>query len=162
MTVHYVGVGEIAVGAKPDDVIRTLALGSCVAIVILDPVHRVVGMDHVALPDSSIDPNQAKGRPGYFADTGLPALLEAMVRCGASRDPRSLCVKLVGGALTLPAGTRFDIGKRNILAIKKLLWARGMGPLSEDVGGAISRTVDVDVEAGRVRISSPGRGAWEI
>ncbi len=162
MTIHYVGVGEIGVAVEPEDVVKTLALGSCVAIVVLDPVRRVVGMDHVALPDSSINANEAVERPGYFADTGIPALLAAMSRLGAGRDSKSLIVKLVGGAMVVGAGTTFNIGKRNLLAIRKLLWERQMGAIAEDVAGTISRTVEVDTATGRVRISSPGRGTWEI
>ena len=56
----------------------------------------------------------------------------------------------------------FSIGKRNALAIKKVLWQFGMGAIAEDIGGSISRTVCVDVDNGRVRISSPGREDWEI
>ena len=56
----------------------------------------------------------------------------------------------------------FSIGKRNILAIKKILWKFGMGAVAEDVGGGISRTVSVDVDGGRVTISSPARESWEI
>ncbi|MBI5544576.1 MAG: chemotaxis protein CheD [Deltaproteobacteria bacterium] len=162
MTVHYVGIGGIGVVRGPEDVLKTMALGSCVAIMLLDPVRRIVGMDHVALPDSSIDPAQARERPGHFADTGLPALLAEMGKAGFVGDGRSLIVKLAGGAAVIEAGASFDIGRRNVLAIKKLLWARRMGAVAEDIGGNISRTVEVSVSEGRVHIHSPGRGSWEI
>lgn len=162
MTIQYVGIGGIGVASKPEEVLKTMALGSCVAILLLDPVRRIVGMDHVALPDSSIDPSQARDRPGHFADTGLPALLAEMVRAGYQGDGRSLIVKLAGGAAVMEAGSSFDIGRRNVLAIKKLLWARRMGAVAEDVGSNISRTVEVSVSEGRVHIHSPGRGSWEI
>jgi len=73
-------------------------------------------------------------------------------------DGRSLIVKLVGGAAVLEASSSFDIGRRNLLAIKKMLWARRLGAVAEDVGGNISRTVEVTVAEGRVHIYSPGRG----
>lgn len=162
MTVHFVGVGGLDVASAPGDSVKTMALGSCVAIVAMDPVKRLVGMVHVALPESSIDPAQAKERPGYFADTGLPALLEALRRAGYVGDGRSLIIKLAGGAAVMEAGASFNIGKRNVLAIKKLLWAKQMGAVAEDVGGNLSRTVEVSVSEGRVYLSCPGRGTWEI
>lgn len=162
MTVHHLGIGELDSATATTDSLRTLALGSCIAIIMLDPVKRCVGMAHVALPDSSLNPGQGKERPGYFADTAIPALLEAMARRGASTEPRSLIVKLAGGASVLNASSSFDIGRRNALAIKRLLWTRRMGAVAEDLGGSISRTVQVDVAEGRVRITSPGKGEWDI
>jgi len=162
MTVHYVGIGGIYVAAASEDVVKTMALGSCVAIVMLDPKRRLVGMDHIALPDSSIDPRQARERPGHFADTGVPALLAEMQRAGYQGDGRGLIIKLAGGASVMDAGVTFDIGRRNAVAIKKLLWARKLGAVAEDLGGNCSRTVEVAVSDGRMRLHSPGRPSWEI
>ena len=161
MTVHHVGVGGLAAVADPSDALRTLALGSCVAIVMLEPVRRCVGMAHVALPDSAVNVERAISLPGYFVDTAIPNLLEAMASRGAT-DRRSLMVKLIGGASVISASSSFDIGRRNVLAIKRILWTRQMGAIAEDVGGKISRTVQVDAVSGRIRISSPGREDWEI
>jgi chemotaxis protein CheD len=44
-----------------------------------------------------------------------------------------------------------------VLAIKKLLWAKGLGPMAEEVGGHISRTVSVAVDTGLVHIQTPGQ-----
>lgn len=163
MTVHNVGVGEIAATAAAADSVRSIALGSCIALVILDPTSRCVSMAHVALPDSSIALQSARETPGRFADTGVPALLEALARViGKSPDPRGLIVKLAGGAQVIAGGASFDIGRRNAIALKRHLWTRKMGAVAEDLGGHHSRTVTVDVAEGRVRISSPGRPDWEI
>lgn len=160
MSTIFVGVGGIGVARTKGEVLKTMALGSCVAVVVLDPQTHMVGMDHVALPESSIAPERAHERPGYFADTGIPALLDAMAKAGAHRA--SLVVKLVGGAAVLDPNSTFNIGKRNALAIKKILWGQRMGALAEELGGTISRTVTVDVEKGRVVISSPGKPDKEI
>jgi len=60
-----------------------------------------------------------------------------------------------------PDGT-FNIGKRNVLAIKKLFWKYKLGAIAEDVGRDYNRTVSVQVETGKVIVSSPGRGEWEL
>ncbi len=156
------GVGELGVSRTPGDIIRTLALGSCIAVVLLEPRTRSIGMVHVALPDSFIDPKKAALQPGYFADTGLECLLGEMKRITGLDNERRFMVKLAGGAKVLDPNNAFNIGKRNELAIKKILWARGMGAHSEDVGGQISRSVSVHVDTGRVVIVSAGRGTWEI
>ncbi|MEA1996187.1 MAG: chemotaxis protein CheD [Gemmatimonadota bacterium] len=156
------GVGDLGATSHAGEGLKTFALGSCVAVIIMDPKSRCVAMDHIALPESSTSPERAKQKPGYFADTGIPALLQAMKRSGADGNYRGMIVKLVGGANVMDKNNTFNIGKRNVLAIRKILWGYGMGAVAEDIGGQISRTVEVDVDNGRVRIFSPGRDSWEI
>lgn len=161
MSMIVLGVGEFGATRQPGSVIKTYALGSCVALILMDPRTRSVGMAHIALPESEVNRDRAKERPGYFADTGIPALLRAMAKCGC-KGPRGVMAKLVGGAKVMDDNNIFNIGKRNVLAIKKILWQHGMGAVAEDIGGSISRTVQVDVDSGRVIISSSNRSTWEI
>ena len=156
------GIGDLGVAGTPGTTIKTYALGSCVAIILLDPKTRCVGMAHIALRDSTINPEMRRKRIGYFADSAIPALLEAMVKAGTHPAARGVMVKLVGGASIMDNNQTFNIGKRNLLAIKKILWTRGMGALAEDTGGNFSRTVAVPVDTGEVIISCPGRGQWKI
>ncbi len=159
MKIMYVGVGEYA--ASKENTIKTMALGSCVAVIVLDTQNRAVGMLHVALPESSINKKRAAERPGMFADTGIPNLLDEMKKLGYVGQ-KKLIVKLAGGASIMDPNNTFNIGKRNILAVKKILWRFQLGAIAEDVGGSISRTVSVDINSGKVIISSPGRGDWEL
>lgn len=156
------GVGDFGVTNKPGEVLKTLALGSCVAVVFLYPKTKTVGMVHVALPDSGLGHAKAEERPGYFADTGIPALINKMKKQGYSGNGRDMIVKLAGGAKIMDPNNTFSIGKRNVLAVKKILWAHGMGAVAEDVGGTYSRSVAVYVDTGRVVLSSPGRRNWEL
>ncbi len=161
--IKVVGVGGLAASNQADDIIKTFALGSCVAVIMLHPGARAVGMVHIALPDSAVARGNIGDRPGYFADTGIPALLKQMAALNwGVNDNRGMIVKLVGGAKVMDPNNVFTIGKRNILAVKKVLWSLGMGPRAEDVGGAISRTVTVPVATGQVHISSPGKEDWRI
>ncbi len=148
-----VGIGELAVSKNPEEKIKTFGLGSCVAVIVLDPKVRVVGLMHIALPDSSINPEKAEKQPAYFADTGIPYLLGEMAKLGSNPKGQGLIVKLVGGAQVMDPNQRFNIGKRNVLTIKKILWKYHLAVVAEETGGNISRTVDVAVETGRVTIS---------
>ena len=162
MSVVTLGIGESGVVSKPGDVIKTHALGSCVAIIILDPTTRSVGMVHIALPESKVHPTRAQKLPGYFADTAVPVLLKQMKDIGAAGNLKKLVVKLTGGANVMDKNNTFNIGKRNVLAIKKALWQQRMGAVAEDVGGTISRTVTINVDDGKVVVSSPGRELTNI
>jgi len=156
------GVGDYGASNRPGEDVKTFALGSCVSVILLDPKTRTVGMAHVALPDSSINKNKAAEKPGYFADTAIPALLQEMSRFGCDKRGKGMVVKLCGGANVMDTNDTFQIGKRNALAIKKILWANGMGAVAEDLGGNFSRTVSISVESGQVTLSSPGRPNWQL
>lgn len=154
-----IGIGEWAVSRAASDTLKTYALGSCVAVIIYDSIRSIAGMIHIALPDSRVDAERALGMPGYFADTGLPLMIEEMKGLGAARG--SVWVKLAGGASVMDPGGYFDIGKKNILAAKRILWGSSLGPVAEDTGGSLSRTVSVAVASGETRISS-GQREWAI
>ena len=159
MGVRTVGIGEWVVSTEASDVIKTYALGSCVAVLIYDSRLTIAAMIHIALPDSKVDPLKARTLPGYFADTGLPVMIEEMKKLGALRG--HVWVKLAGGASVMDPGGFFDIGKRNILAAKRILWGSSLGPVAEDTGGSISRTVSLAVADGTTTISS-GQKTWTI
>ncbi len=154
-----VGIGEWMVSSNPGALIKTYALGSCVAVIIWDAKVRLGGMIHVALPDSSVDSRKAIDRPGYFADTGLPLMIEEMKRLGASRA--GVWVKIAGGASVMDPNGFFDIGKRNVLAVKRILWRSSLGPVGEDTGGSISRTVSLAIGDGETLLSS-GHRVWKL
>jgi chemotaxis protein CheD len=106
-----------------------------------------------------VDAQRARELPGYFADTGLPVMIEEMKKRGAVRA--NVWVKLAGGASVMDPNGLFDIGKRNILASKRILWGSSLGPVAEDTGGTISRTVSIAVASGETTISS-GQKQWTI
>lgn len=154
-----VGIGDIKVSNNIDSEIKTFALGSCVAVIVYDKKNMIAGMVHIALPDSTANDEKAKQLPGYFADTGLPLLFTELEKLGAEK--RFSWIKMAGGASIADPNSYFDIGKRNILAIRKLLWKRHLAVISEDVGGNFSRTVSINVGSGEVIISSGGK-KWNI
>ncbi len=156
------GVGDFGASNKPGEDIKTFALGSCVAVIMLNAKNRTIGMAHIALPDAKINKEKSEKKPGYFANTGIPALLELMNRLGCEANGAGMSIKLAGGAAIMDPNNTFNIGKRNQLAIKKILWRYHLGALSMDVGGNFSRTVSVSVDTGKVTLSSPGKKNWEI
>lgn len=155
------GVGAHGVTRKKGGILRTLALGSCVALILHHRESKLAGMVHVALPDSAINPERAVDLPGYFADTGVEVLLRAMSKL-VDDLPTGLAACLVGGANVLRAGSLFSIGEKNVAALRKELTKRGFASVMEDVGGTISRSVQIDAATGCVLVTSPGRGSWEV
>jgi chemotaxis protein CheD len=152
MSLLVVGMADALVCDDPGGVLATYALGSCIALAIHDPVARVGGLLHFMLPDSSIDPEKAARNAWMFADTAIPLLFRKAYDLGAVK--RRLVVRAAGGAQIMDAAAVFNIGKRNCLAMRKILWKAGVLLQHEDVGGNISRSVRLDVGTGVFSVRS--------
>lgn len=151
---HVVGISEYKVSEQPDDTIITYSLGSCVALVLHDPVAGVGGMLHAMMPTAKSNPERASETPGMYTDAGASALLQAMFDRGATRA--TLVAKVVGAATHVDNDQLFRIGERNYAVLRKVLWKNGVLIAAEDVGGSISRTVYLDVSTGTTRVRSNG------
>ncbi len=152
MSEVLVGISEYRTSDDPGVVLVTRALGSCMAVVVHDPVRVAGGVIHFALPESSASPNQAREQPAMFADTGVPLLLQAMLDLGCRKE--SLRVILAGGGdLYDPRGI-FGIGRYNHLIARKVLGREGLPIAGEEIGGARSRAARLFVATGRVVVSS--------
>ena len=152
-----VRVADLQVGG-PGDVLVTVGLGSCIAIVLHDPVARVGGLAHVLLPSPAL--SRREQNPAKCPQTALPLLLEQMARLGAS--PRRITARIAGGAsmfagLTAP-GT-VNMGERNVVATRNALMGAGIPIVAADVGRDYGRTVRFRVMDGRVDISSVAHGS---
>lgn len=160
MKLLVVGVGDGGVSRNPDAAIATYALGSCIAVMMHDPVAKVGGMVHYMLPESSMSPEKARTQPWMFADTGVARLLAAMIEHGAEK--RRLAVSAAGGAQVLDDAGVFNIGKRNCLALRKALWKAGLTAKVEETGGSLPRTVRLEIGSGRVWLQMSGQGEREL
>ena len=155
---RIVGIADMIVTAVGDDELVTYALGSCLGVSVHDPVAGVGGLLHVMLPSSEIDPDRAAANPFRFVDTGVPELFRACYRAGAAKD--RLVVKIAGGSFGAESEEtdRFQVGKRNILTLRKLLWKNGIMIRGEDVGGhRTSRNLRLRVGTGEVIVKVNGR-----
>ena len=144
-----IGIGEHAV-AGADAQIVTHALGSCVAVCLWDPDARVGAMLHFLLPESRVNPDRAKKQPGTFADTGIPLLIQQAVELGLNK--KRCRAHLFGGAAVGVQGG-LDVGKRNALAARRLLWQHGIFVHAEALGGTEPRTVNFSVADGQFKVS---------
>ncbi|MFC1553982.1 chemotaxis protein CheD [candidate division KSB1 bacterium] len=161
MSTIMVGIGGMSMSKSPGDILKTMALGSCVAVAVLTEHPRTVTLIHVALSDSNVSSEKAKLLPGYFADTAIPKLIKKYQSLGINKKSK-ITVKLAGGANVVDTENVFNIGKRNILAVRKNLWKYRLPIIKEDVGGNFSRTVWIEYDTGKFYASCPTKGVWEI
>jgi chemotaxis protein CheD len=149
-----VGISDCKVTRDAEAVLVTYALGSCIAVAMHDPVTKVSGLLHYMLPESAIDAKKAELNPFMFADTGIPGLMDALQAAGG--DGKRMVVRLTGGAQVLDSQGVFQIGKRNYLAARRILWKAGILVAAEAVGGDVSRTTRLEVGSGRLWVREGG------
>jgi chemotaxis protein CheD len=150
MPSHVIGIADCLVSNDPEAVLVTYALGSCIAVVIHDPISRVGGLLHYMLPESSLDQNKAHSRPYMFADTGIPLLFQMAYRMGAVKS--RLEIGVFGGAQVMDSNETLNIGKRNHLALRKIFWKAGVMARNEQVGGSLARTVMLEISNGQITL----------
>jgi chemotaxis protein CheD len=149
-----VGMADCRIGDTAGQVLATYALGSCIALAVHDAQAGVGGLLHFMLPDSAIDRGRQRDNPWMFADTGIPLLLDRVCARGASK--RRLVVRAAGGASMMDQENIFDIGRRNYLAMRKILWKSGVLVHGAAVGGARSRTVRLEIGSGKLWLQEAG------
>ena len=154
MKTSIVGISEMRVSKQPDELLITYSLGSCLGVLIHDPVHKVAGQLHAMLPLSKIDPAKAKATPGMFVDTGIPLLFRQAYELGAEK--KHIIVKAAGCSSLLDESGFFKIGERNFTVLRKLLWKNNILLETYDIGGNFSRTVSIQVATGAVRMKRSG------
>lgn len=133
-----VGIADLNI-AKGDDVVATYALGSCVGICLYDAELKLAGLAHIMLPWSKEAPTPADNMRRY-ADTGITELIQKMVNSGAKKY--RLTAKIAGGAqMFTTMSTVFNIGERNVEAVKTVLKTYNIPIVAEQTGSNFGRTV---------------------
>jgi chemotaxis protein CheD len=155
-----VRVADLRIGVA-DDVLITVGLGSCVAIVLYDAEARVGGLAHILLPSPAL--SRMNGNPAKFPQSAVPRLIELMIADGARRG--RITGRLAGGASMFaslaPPGT-IQMGERNLVAARQALNAHGVPLVGEAVGGDFGRTVRLLVGDGRMEVRTVAHGVQHL
>ena len=155
-----VRVSDMAIAAG-EEVLVTVGLGSCVAIMLYDREARIGGLAHILLPSKAL--TRQADNPAKFPQSAVPVLVEKMVAAGAS--PRRIMARLAGGASMFsqlaPPGT-IQMGERNLVATRQALNQHNIPLTGEAVGGDFGRTVRLHCRDGRIDVSSVAHGVQHL
>lgn len=136
-----IGEGASSVGGK----IATLALGSCLAVILYDPSTKAGGMIHAMLPRS-------EGKISFkYIDPGIELLIKEIASKGANIS--KIEAGIVGGGTIFNLGGELTIGKRNIEAAKAALKQRGIPLAISEVDGKRGRSVVFDLDSGTIYVA---------
>ncbi|MBN1292675.1 MAG: chemotaxis protein CheD [Candidatus Latescibacteria bacterium] len=145
-----VGIAEMEVSDDPDATLVTYSLGSCLGVMIYDPVVHVGGLLHIMLPEANAEKSSKGFNPLKYVDTGVPMLFKEAYKYGAQKN--RMKVSVAGGAQILDDSGFFNIGKRNMATLRKLFWKNGVMIEKEHVEGTVSRTVRLHLNDGKITI----------
>jgi len=147
--------------ARAPAVMVTRGLGSCLGITLYDPVKKIGAMAHPMLPD--IERAKIKSNPGRFVNSVINKMLEDLKSEGCLKS--RLIAKLFGGAHMfsfIAKDSILNIGEKNIDMAKELLKQYGIDILVEELGGSVGRTIELDLETGKVLVKTISRGQKEV
>jgi len=148
--------------SSPEKMVLQTFVGSCVAICLYDSVAKVAGMAHVMLPKNNTT-EQIPKPEGKFVDVALTVLLEKLIKNGAKQN--RLKAKMAGGASVFQTESNknvFNIGVRNVDAIRAILGEKKIPIVSEDVGEKGGRWVVFDVASQEMTIKDRAKGVTTI
>lgn len=151
-----IGISDWKVCKKPD-ILVTYALGSCVGTCLYDKASGIAGLSHIMLPDSLAVVDQTTVNRMKYADTAICDMVKKMVSMGATAS--RLQAKIAGGALMFATSSdKFNIGERNIVAVRAALAKLHIPIVANDVGENYGRTIFFHSEDGRLEVKSTIKG----
>lgn len=139
----------------------TRALGSCLGITFYSPGKKAGAMAHPMLPD--IDKAKMKSNPNRYVNSVIVKTLDELVKLGSSRN--SLEIKIFGGAHMfsfITADSMLNVGEKNIEIARELLGKLGLKIIAEEVGGTFGRTIELNLENGKVFVDTVSWGRKEV
>jgi len=132
--------GEIIVTSESRPLISIAARG--VVVCLWEKVTHYAGMCCFMMP-ATTDPSKATGQYGNVAVVKLISMLRDFEGCG------KIEAQIFGGAHKNEHDTT---GEENIRIARKILTAKEIPIISEDVGGLVGRKILFDVETGQAAV----------
>ena len=118
-------------------------------------------MAHPMLPD--IDKAKMKSNPHRYVNSVIIRTLDEMEKLGILKS--RLEIKIFGGAHMfsfITADSMLNVGEKNIEVAKELLGKLGLKIIAEEVGGTFGRTVELNLENGKVFVDTVSWGRKEV
>lgn len=152
-----VSVADLGISNNKKDDIITHALTSCIGLTIYDPINYIGGMLHFMLPYFTEGNDQ---NLFMYADTGITLFFKRFEELGGKLKQSE--IKACGGAELDNQNDFFNIAKKNITAIQKILLTYKLSIHNADFGGNYYRTMKLSISNGLVLCNNHIYGEWAI
>ncbi len=147
-----VATGCVAMAFSPA-LLQSTPLGSCIAVVLLDPARSLGAMAHIMLPGPAPADVRGPDRMRHAPDA-IDRLITRMQALGSSPD--HLCAGFIGGANVLQ-DPGDSICSANVESVNRRMQRYHVRIVAHDLGGCLRRRAILDIEQGSI-LSARGDG----
>lgn len=155
-----VRMGELRISQSPSRLV-TRALGSCLGITLYNPLKKVGAMAHPMLPD--IEKARSNANPSRYVNYAVRKMVEELEKSGSVKS--QLTAKLFGGARMfsfITADSILNVGEKNTAMARAALNELNIKIAAEEVGGTFGRTIELNLENGKVLVDTISWGRKEV
>jgi chemotaxis protein CheD len=155
-----VNMAQMEISDAPARLI-TRGLGSCLGITMYDPSNKIGVMAHPMLPD--IEKAKIKSNPSRFVNSAIVKMIEEMEKRGVQRS--SIVTKLFGGAHMfgfIASDSILNVGQKNLEVALATLKSCDMNIEAQETGGSFGRTIELNLEDGKVLVKTVSWGEKEV
>ncbi|MCD6396207.1 MAG: hypothetical protein J7L71_01585 [Spirochaetaceae bacterium] len=119
----------------------TTLLGSCISVVLIDPVNNISGMNHFMLSGEVCHKTIFASKEGKYGIFAMELLIDKMVNLGGRRG--GLQAKVFGGGSVLSSYSEYteSVPVSNIRFVMKYLSDENIPVINSDIGGNEGRKV---------------------
>ncbi len=160
---QHVGMADVVIVKHPGKMV-SLGLGSCIGLVVYDDTAKVAAMAHIMLPESRSSGGKEEPKPGKFADTAVPTLIEMVIKAGGKKE--RLKAKMAGGSqmFNVPGSKSgfLAVGARNSEETERHLKHHGVRLIASDTGGNRGRSVEFSTDDWILVVKTLGTGKQGI
>ena len=150
----FVQTGQVC-SARGKKILRSTAIGSCVAVAALAAETEVGAMAHIMLAGAC--PAQKEENKTAYAQDAIHELTAQLEREGAKIENIIVCV--IGGSDVLRKNDR--IGEINVKSVLRILESLNISVAAKSVGGYNRRSATIDIQKKTVTFSV-GKGAEQV
>lgn len=139
----------------------TRALGSCLGITLYNPLKKLGAMAHPMLPD--IERARTNANPSRYVNHTIRKMVEDLEKAGSARS--LLVAKLFGGARMfafISSDSLLNVGEKNIAMAREVFNELNIKISAEEVGGTFGRTIELNLENGKVVVDTASWGRKEV
>ena len=149
-----VNTGQVRFG-RGDVVLRSLAIGSCIAVAAYDAEARVGALAHIMLPGKAPEDCPEKTR---YAEDAIAEMIGLMVHGGSDESGIEVCLVGAGNVLQKEDDT---ICLANTRSTVRIFEERNIPIRATALGGTERRSIFLDIGTGRVTFRK-GEGQKEV
>jgi len=138
-----VNTGQIGI-ARGNGILRSVALGSCIAVVAYDVKKKIGAIAHIMLPGTAPADSEYKNR---YASNAVAEVLAEMAEAGSQNSDIEVCMVGAGNVLEKEDDT---VCTANIKAVTKLLNDNNIPIRASVIGGIERKSVFLDIQTGSI------------